>query len=120
MLEKAPVEMLNRRMSNKRISKARKTVRRSHVRCSAACDLAFLPVLEKATEGNSKPQNIEQANFEGKPLTLLFSQAPEHFQSGDDFVDHFSVNIRQTEVPARIPVGELLVVEAHQMQDRGV
>ncbi len=37
----------------------------------------FLPALEKATGGNAEPQNIEQANFEGKPLALFAQIFPE-------------------------------------------
>ncbi len=31
---------------------------------------SFFLALEKATGGNAEPQNIEQANFEGKPFDL--------------------------------------------------
>ena len=45
-------------------------------------------------------------------------------RSGDslreDFLDDVAVDVRQTEVAAGVPVGELRVVEAEQVQDRGV
>ena len=38
----------------------------------------------------------------------------------DQFLDHIPVHIGETEVAALITVGELLVIEAHQFQNRGV
>ena len=62
------MEMLNRRTSNRRISKARKTVRRSYVRYSTVRYLAF-SLLWRRQPKKAKPQNIEQANFEGRRKT---------------------------------------------------
>ena len=42
------------------------------------------------------------------------------FRSGEQFLDDPSVDVGQAEVAAGVAVGELLVVEAQQMQDRGV
>src|SRR5262249_24781776 len=41
-------------------------------------------------------------------------------ESGDDVVDDFAVDVSQAEVAAGISVGELLVIEAEQPEDRGV
>ena len=35
--------------------RSQETLRRSHVRCSAVCDLPFFLALEKATGGNAEP-----------------------------------------------------------------
>ena len=40
--------------------------------------------------------------------------------SGNQFFDHVAVHVGQAEVAAGVAVGELLVVEAEQVQDRGV
>ena len=41
---------------------------------------SFFRALERATGGNAKPQNIEQANFEGKPPDLCSRRnLPERF-----------------------------------------
>ena len=40
--------------------------------------------------------------------------------SGNDVVYDFSVDVRQTKVAATIAVGELFVVEPHEVQDGGV
>src|SRR5262245_13404798 len=37
---------------------------------------------------------------------------------GDQLLDHVAVDVREAEVAARVAVGELLVVEAHQLEDR--
>src|SRR5688500_11094281 len=40
--------------------------------------------------------------------------------SGDDFADDVARDVGQAEVAAGVAVGELLVVEAQQMEDRGM
>ena len=40
--------------------------------------------------------------------------------SGNDVVYDFSVDVRQTKVAATIAVGELFVVDPHEVEDRGV
>ena len=50
-----------------------------------------------------------------------FARAPRvEGCSGDQFVDDVAVHVGQAEVAAGVAVGELLVVEAQQVQDRGV
>src|SRR5262249_38008353 len=38
----------------------------------------------------------------------------------DDFLDHFACGIRQPEIPATVLIRELRVIDAKQIQDRGV
>ena len=38
----------------------------------------------------------------------------------EQFVNNASVHVSQAEIAAVVPVGELLVIEAKQMKDRGV
>src|SRR5262245_13718989 len=40
--------------------------------------------------------------------------------SGNDGVNHLSVHIRQPEIAAGVTIGEAFVVEAEQVQNRGV
>ena len=44
----------------------------------------------------------------------------EKGESGQDVPDHVAVNVGQAVVAAAVAVGQLLVVEAHQVQDRRV
>ena len=38
----------------------------------------------------------------------------------NNLFDHGAMDIRQTEVPSGVAIGELFVIEAHQLQHRGV
>lgn len=37
--------------------------------------------------------------------------------SGNQFLDHSAVDVRQTKIPSRIPICKFLVVEPHQLHD---
>ena len=39
---------------------------------------------------------------------------------GDDFVDNVAMNVGQTEISAGMAIGEAFVIDAHEMQNRGV
>ena len=41
-------------------------------------------------------------------------------RSSHDFADHISRDVGQSEISAGVAVGQLLVVEAHQRQQRGM
>src|ERR1051325_4856898 len=40
--------------------------------------------------------------------------------SGEDLAFHFAVDIGQAEVAAAVAIGQLLMIESHEVQDRGM
>ena len=56
----------------------------------------------------------------GKQGTNDERVAHDQNELGDQVVDHVAVYVGQAEVAALITVSELLVIEAHQLEDRGV
>ena len=65
----------------------------------------------------------------GKSAAVLLGDSPFagpvvaktwRFASSEQVVDNAAVNVGQPKIATVVPVGELLVVEAQQMQDRGM
>ena len=64
--------------------------------------------------------------LDGEQRLLLTHAAPrlgnpfKDPRLGNQVVDHLAMNIRQTEVAPRVAIRESLVIDSHEVQDRGV
>ena len=74
-----------------------------------------------------RPASSPSLNSDGGPIRREKIRAADRpsgilrpLRSGEDRLDHFPGHVGQAEVAAVVAVGQLLVVEAQQVQDRGV
>ena len=55
-----------------------------------------------------------------KQAKLLSHCSTPDFKSGQDIVQHMAVNISQAKIAAAVAIGQALVIQSHEVKNRGV